>query len=68
MHVRLAQDGSIQGDPTVTQTGVTASNATQAALAKERAIRAVRLAAPFKLPAQFYGAWKSIEPTLYEGL
>ncbi|MEI9927266.1 MAG: hypothetical protein WDN44_05590 [Sphingomonas sp.] len=35
---------------------------------KERAIRAVRLASPFKLPAQYYAAWKTIEPTLYEGL
>jgi outer membrane biosynthesis protein TonB len=66
--VRLNQDGSLASEPRVTQTGVTDSNRTQAALARERAVRAVRLAAPFKLPAQYYDAWKSIAPVLYEDL
>jgi outer membrane biosynthesis protein TonB len=66
--VSLNRDGSLAGEPRVTQTGITDSNRSQAALAKERAIRAVRLAAPFKLPPQFYDAWKTIGPTLYEGL
>jgi hypothetical protein len=66
--VRLNPDGSIAGDMRVEQTGVTASNRVQAQLARERAVRAVRLAAPFKLPDQFYNAWKTIAPTLYEDL
>jgi protein TonB len=58
---RLNQDGSLAGDPScVSQTGVTASNATQKGLHCERAIRAVRLAAPFELPDQFYDKWKLI--------
>ncbi|RYY28269.1 MAG: cell envelope biogenesis protein TolA [Sphingomonadales bacterium] len=68
VQVRLNEDGSIAGEPRVTQTGVTDGNSAQAALHRERAIRAVKLAAPFKLPAQFYEAWKTIAPTLYEGL
>ncbi len=66
--VALNRDGSLASEPRVTQTGVTDSNRTQAALARERAVRAVRLAAPFKLPAQFYDAWKTIAPVLYEDL
>lgn len=66
--VSLNKDGSVQGEPRVTQTGVTDSNRVQAALHRERAIRAVKLAAPFKLPAQYYDGWKTIAPTLYEGL
>ena len=66
--VSLNRDGSVQGEPRVTQTGVTDSNRVQAALHRERAIRAVKLAAPFKLPAQYYDGWKTIAPTLYEGL
>lgn len=66
--VQLARDGTIVGEPRVRQTGVTASNSAQAQRHRELAVRAVRLAAPFHLPAQFYDAWKTIEPTLYEGL
>jgi len=67
--VRLNEDGSLAGEPRVTaQTGVTDSNRAQASLARDRAIRAVKLAAPFKLPPQFYGAWKVIAPVLYEDL
>jgi len=66
--VQLNRDGSIAARVRVTQTGITDSNRAQAALHKERAIRAVTLAAPFKLPAQYYDAWKTIGPTLYEDL
>lgn len=68
VQVRLKPDGSIDGEPRVTQTGVTDGNRVQAGLHRERAIRAVKLAAPFKLPQQYYDAWKTIAPTLYEGL
>jgi outer membrane biosynthesis protein TonB len=66
--VRLNRDGSIAAQVRVTQTGITDSNRAQAALHKERAIRAVTLAAPFKLPPQYYDAWKTIGPVLYEDL
>jgi outer membrane biosynthesis protein TonB len=66
--ISLNRDGSLAGEPRVSQTGVTDTNRTQAGLARERAVRAVRLAAPFKLPAQYYDAWKTIAPILYEDL
>lgn len=67
--VRLNEDGTLAGEPRVTaQTGITDSNRAQADLARDRAIRAVKLAAPFKLPPQFYSAWKIIAPVLYEDL
>ncbi|MDG2534642.1 TonB C-terminal domain-containing protein [Sphingomonas sp. HITSZ_GF] len=66
--VRLNPDGSLASAPQVTQTGITDSNRAQADLARDRAIRAVKLAAPFKLPSQYYDAWKVIAPVLYEDL
>lgn len=58
---RLNQDGTLASAPTcVSQSGITPSNATQKGLHCERAIRAVRLAAPFDLPDQFYDKWKLI--------
>lgn len=69
VRARLNPDGSLAGAPQIVrQTGVTDSNRAQADLARERAIRAVKLAAPFKLPSQFYDAWKVIEPTLFEDM
>jgi hypothetical protein len=44
-------------------TGETPSNRRQVKLHQEQAVRAVRLAAPFNLPADFYDAWKVIRPT-----
>lgn len=66
--VRLDERGRIVGTPTVKQTGITASNRAQADLHRERAVRAVELAAPFRLPSEYYPAWKTIGPILYEGL
>lgn len=63
VEVRLSRDGTIIGEPRViAQTGVNASNRSQADLHQELAIKAVKLAAPFKLPAEFYDAWKVIKP------
>jgi hypothetical protein len=63
VEVRLARDGTIIGEPRViSQTGVNDSNRSQADLHKERAIRAVQLAAPFQLPPEYYDAWKVIKP------
>lgn len=56
----LNPDGSLKGVPRlVSQTGVNDSNRPQAKLHAERAIRAIQLAAPFNLPAEYYDVWKS---------
>ena len=57
----LNADGSLAGAPrVVSQSGITAANKAQAARHAEMAVRAVRLAAPFKLPAQYFAAWKRV--------
>lgn len=57
---RLNRDGSLSGSPScVGQSGVNASNRAQKDAHCERAIRAVRLAAPFNLPEQYHEAWKT---------
>jgi hypothetical protein len=57
----LNKDGSLSGEPRfVSQGGGNASNAAQAAVHKENAIKAVRAAAPFKLPPEHYAYWKSV--------
>ncbi len=64
VEIRLNRDGTLAAPPRVIgQTGVTASNRPQADLHKERAISAARLAAPFRLPPEYYEAWKLITPT-----
>ena len=64
LSVSLNRDGSLAGTPALAQqTGVNDSNRTQARLHVDQAIKAVRLAAPFKLPAEFYDAWKEIRPS-----
>jgi outer membrane biosynthesis protein TonB len=63
LSVSLAKDGSIIGSPTLfSQTGVNESNRAQARLHVDQAIKAVRLAAPFKLPVDYYDTWKEIRP------
>ena len=62
---RLNEDGSLAGKPQmVRQTGVNATNRAQAARHAEQAVRAVQLAAPFDLPAEYYEAWKVITADL----
>lgn len=56
--VHLKRDGTLDS-----QTGVNESNRSQARLHIDQAIRAVRLAAPFQLPAEYYDAWQIIRPT-----
>lgn len=59
---RLNRDGSIASGPTVvSQSGKTDTNRPQQQLHIEAAIRAVRAAAPFNLPPQYYDNWKFIE-------
>jgi len=59
--VQLSQSGAIIGTPEIfNTTGVTASNRAQVRLHQELAIRAIKLAAPFKLPPDLYDGWKSL--------
>ncbi|MPT47174.1 MAG: cell envelope biogenesis protein TolA [Sphingobium sp.] len=65
VELKLARDGSIIGEPRIVDTtGVTASNRTQVRLHQEQAIKAVKLAAPFRLPANFYSAWQTLQINL----
>lgn len=57
----LNLDGTLAGNPRVVrQDGITDANRAQAQRHAEQAVRAVRLAAPFNLPAEYYAAWKRI--------
>ena len=57
----LNRDGTLAGTPTVVrQLGINDLNRNQAARHAEQAIRAVRLAAPFDLPEEYYAAWKRV--------
>lgn len=57
----LGSDGKLSGTPRVVrQEGITDANRPQAARHAEQAIRAVQLAAPFTLPAEYYDAWKRV--------
>ncbi len=57
----LNRDGTLSGVPRVLrQEGITEANRPQAARHAEQAIRAVQLAAPFDLPAEYYDAWKRV--------
>lgn len=59
--VELTQSGALAGAPEVVETtGTTASNRAQVKLHQELAVKAVRLAAPFKLPPDLYDGWKSL--------
>ncbi|HVR89874.1 MAG TPA: hypothetical protein VHG29_02120 [Novosphingobium sp.] len=58
---RLNRDGSLAGTPEVVrQTGETPANRTQKGRHAEQAIRAVRLAAPFNLPEEYYSGWQVV--------
>ena len=60
----LNPDGSLASAPRViSQTGLTDANRPQADRHKEQALKAVRTAAPFDLPAQYYAAWKHLRFT-----
>lgn len=63
----LNPDGSLASAPRlVSQSGVTPANKAQAARHVEMAMRAVRLAAPFKLPREYYAAWKHISTSRFD--
>jgi outer membrane biosynthesis protein TonB len=63
----LNPDGSLKGRPRVrSQAGINDANRAQAARHAENAIRAVQLAAPFDLPAEYYEAWKSVRGARFD--
>ncbi len=58
---RLNRDGGLAGEPQVlSTTGQTEANAAQVTRHQEQAVRAVKLAAPFDLPADLYDGWKVV--------
>jgi hypothetical protein len=61
--IALAESGQVTDVRIVGTSGQTASNRPQVKLHQEQAVRAVRLASPFRLPAQYYEAWKSLRVT-----
>jgi outer membrane biosynthesis protein TonB len=58
----LAPSGAVTRVEVLRTTGQTDSNRPQVKLHQEQAIRAVRLAAPFRLPAEYYEVWKHLSP------
>jgi outer membrane biosynthesis protein TonB len=61
VQVDLAKDGSIIGTPQVVDTtGITPSNQGQVRLHREQAVKAIKLAAPLRLPPDLYSGWKSL--------
>jgi outer membrane biosynthesis protein TonB len=62
LSIWLAANGSVTRVEVIRTTGQTASNRPQVKLHQEQAIRAVRLASPFKLPAEHYQTWKLLSP------
>jgi outer membrane biosynthesis protein TonB len=62
LSIRLGRDGSVTDVDVLRTTGQNASNKPQVKLHQEQAVRAVRLASPFRLPAEYYDAWKLLSP------
>lgn len=63
----LNSDGSLAGSPRVVrQEGITDANRAQAGRHAEQAIRAVRRAAPFDLPPQYYNAWRRVPSSRFD--
>lgn len=64
----LNPDGTLKGRPVckTVPSSITEGNRTQAALHCERAVKAVQLAAPFKLPAEYYSVWKTIRGARFD--
>ena len=63
LQISLARNGAVTDIEVLRTTGQTASNRPQVKLHQEQAVKAVRLAAPFRLPAEYYDAWKQLTTT-----
>ena len=66
LSISLGPDGSVRDVHVIRTTGQTDSNRAQVKLHQEAAVKAVRLAAPFALPAELYDAWKLLEPVSFD--
>ena len=66
LSITLSRDGTVSAVRVLDTTGVTDSNRGQVRLHQEAAMKAVRLAAPFVLPAELYDAWKVLEPVGFD--
>ena len=66
LSISLTRDGQVSSVRVIGTTGDTASNRGQVRLHQEAAVKAVRLAAPFVLPAELYDAWKVLEPVGFD--
>lgn len=64
--IRLTRDGTVTSIENVETTGQTPSNAGQVRLHQEAAKKAVRLASPFQLPAEYYDAWAVLGPVRFD--
>ncbi len=62
LSIRLSRDGKVTDVDVLRTTGQNESNRPQVKLHQEHAVRAVRLASPFRLPAEFYDTWKFMSP------
>jgi len=64
--VTLNRDGTIGTVTVVSQSGENENNANLKALHAERAVNAVRRAAPFELPPEHYAIWQSLGPITFD--
>ena len=66
LSIALNRDGTVASVRVLDTSGQTPSNRGQVRLHQEAAVKAVRLAAPFVLPAELYDAWKVLEPVGFD--
>lgn len=64
--VTLNRDGSVGSITVVSQSGENENNSNLKALHAERAVNAVRRAAPFELPPEHYAIWQSLGPITFD--
>jgi outer membrane biosynthesis protein TonB len=64
--VTLNRDGTIGTVTVVSQSGENENNSNLKALHAERAVSAVRRAAPFELPPEHYAIWQSLGPITFD--
>ncbi len=64
--VTLNRDGTIGSVTIISQSGENENNANLKALHGERAVNAVKRAAPFELPPEYYAIWQSLGPITFD--
>jgi outer membrane biosynthesis protein TonB len=60
LKISLARDGTVTDIQVLGSSGVNDSNRSIVSMHQKRAIKAVRLASPFRLPEQYYDVWKNV--------